>query len=86
MEEYDEGTVLTVNIFSGSVEEDGISNTFGGIVMIENHGVSGYIANGTGKVFRDGDGFADLEDWPSTGEANAAAFDAHVLSTSVRTD
>lgn len=77
-EDYEAGTVLTINIFSGSVEEDGILNAFEGIVMIENHGISGFIANGTGKVFRDGDGFADLQEWPSAGELNTAAFGTDV--------
>lgn len=85
-EEYEAGTVLTVNIFSGGVEADGISSAFGGIVMIENHGINGYIENGTGRIFRDGDGFADLDEWPSTGGINTAAFETDVLSTNVWTE
>lgn len=66
------GTVLSVNIFSGVVEEDGISAAFGGIVMIENQEISGFIPNGTGRIFRDKDGFSELTQWPTPNPSKAS--------------
>lgn len=66
----EQDTVLSVNFFSGTVEDGGISSAKGGIIVIENHDIGIFIPNGTGRLFKDGDGFADLDEWPSTGGAD----------------
>lgn len=66
----EQDTVISVNFFSGTVEDGGISEAKGGIMVIENHNIGVFIPNGTGRLFKDGDGFADLKEWPRTGELN----------------
>ena len=61
-------TVVSVNFFSGTIEDAGISSPKGGIMVLDNRGLQQFLPNNTGRLFVDGDDFADLDKWPSTGE------------------
>lgn len=70
-EVVEQDTVISVNFFSGTVEDGGISSAKGGIIVVENHGIGIFIPNGTGRLFEDEDGFSDLDEWPQTGTLKA---------------
>lgn len=61
---YPEGTVLSMNVFSGTLTSDGIANAYYALIMLDNAGNSGLIANDTGRSFEDGDQFSEITDWP----------------------
>jgi hypothetical protein len=63
----EQDTVVSVNFLSGTIDDNGIRDAFGGIIVIDDRGIGIFIPSGTGRVFTDGDGFAELEKWPSTG-------------------
>lgn len=65
-----EDTVISVNFFSGILEDGGVSSPKGGILVLDNRGIEPFLPNGTGRLFVDGDGFAELDQWPSTGESD----------------
>lgn len=62
--QYTEGTVLSMNVFSGTLTPNGIENAFYALIMIDNAGVSSLIENGTGRSFEDGDQFSESLEWP----------------------
>lgn len=64
----EQDTVVSVNFFSGIIEDTGISSPKGGVIVLENKGLQPFLPNSTGRLFVDGDDFADLDKWPSTGE------------------
>lgn len=66
----EQDTVISVNFFSGKVQDGGVAEAKGGILVIENQDIGYFIPNGTGRLFKDGDGFADLDEWPRTGQEN----------------
>lgn len=68
----EQDTVISVNFFSGIVEDGGITSAKGGIIVVENHGIGIYVPNGTGRLFEDEDGFAELDEWPRTGTLKSA--------------
>lgn len=59
-----EGTVLSMNVFSGTLTEDGIANAYYALIMLDNAGNSGLIPNDTGRSFEDGDQFSEATEWP----------------------
>lgn len=63
----EQDTVVSVNFLSGTIDDNGIRDAFGGIIVVDDKGIGIFIPSGTGRVFIDGDGFAELEEWPSTG-------------------
>lgn len=69
----DEGTVITMNIFSGILTEDGISEPHYCFFMVDNGGVSGILPNGTGRSFEDADGFAVISAWPDQAGKHAGS-------------
>ena len=54
------GTTIMVEIFSGTMTSNGITNFHDGIIMLDNGGLSGYILNGQGRVFYDQDGNSEF--------------------------
>lgn len=72
---YPEGTVLSMNVFSGTLTEDGIADAYYALIMLDNAGNSGLIPNDTGRSFEDGDQFSEFTDWPYdenfTGRSNS---------------
>lgn len=61
---YPEGTVLSMNVFSGTLTEDGIANAYYALIMLDNAGNPGLIPNDTGRSFEDGDQFSEFTEWP----------------------
>ena len=59
-----EGTVLSMNIFSGILANGGVEDPHYSLIMIDDGGVSGVIPAETGRSFEDGDGFAEISEWP----------------------
>ncbi|MEQ8525276.1 hypothetical protein [Gracilimonas sp.] len=57
-------TIRSVRVFSGIVTEDGIDNPQLALMMKENAGFDDIIPNGTGRSFDDGDGLAEIDEWP----------------------
>lgn len=57
-------TILSVEIFSGTVTDEGISSPYSGFIMVDNGGLSSLVDNGTGRSFEDGNGHAELSTWP----------------------
>lgn len=57
------GTVVSLDVFSGIITEDGITAPHSAFIMIDNGGVSGFLPNETGRSFEDGDGLAELTTW-----------------------
>lgn len=64
VQEFEEGTVTMISLYSGILTADGIEEPHYAGVMIENSDVDERIPNGTGQSFRDGDGFSALAEWP----------------------
>jgi hypothetical protein len=73
---YPEGTVLSMNVFSGTLTEDGIADAFYALIMLDNAGNSGLIPNDTGRSFEDGDQFSEITEWPFD-ERGIAIFDSN---------
>lgn len=71
----EQDTVVSVNFLSGEIDDNGIRNAYGGIIVIDDKDIGIFIPSGTGRVFTDGDGFAELEKWPSTGEGENLSAD-----------
>lgn len=67
----EQDTVVSVNFLSGKIVDNGIRDAHGGIIVVDDQDIGIFIPSGTGRVFIDEDGFAELEKWPSTGEASA---------------
>ncbi len=61
---YPEGTVLSMNVFSGTLADGGIANAYYALIMLDNAGNSGLIPNDTGRSFEDGDQFSEATEWP----------------------
>lgn len=57
-------TILSVEIFSGTITDEGISSPYSGFIMVDNGGLSSLVDNGSGRSFEDGDGQAELSTWP----------------------
>ncbi|PKO96650.1 MAG: hypothetical protein CVU12_04240 [Bacteroidetes bacterium HGW-Bacteroidetes-7] len=49
-----------VYVYSGTLAGNGINNLSYGLFMLDNHGFSGYIQNGEGRVFYDSDYFSEI--------------------------
>lgn len=64
----EQDTVVSVNFLSGTIDDNGIRDVNGGIIVVDDRDIGIFIPSGTGRVFIDGDGFAELEKWPSTGD------------------
>lgn len=64
VQEFEEGTVTMISLFSGTLTADGIEDPQLAGVMIENSGVEERIPNGTGQSFKDGNDFSALDEWP----------------------
>lgn len=60
---YPEGTVLSMNVFSGTLTEDGIANAYYALIMLDNAGDPSLIPNDTGRSFEDGDQFSEFTVW-----------------------
>lgn len=60
----DYGNVLSMNVYSGTLTDDGIENPQYALVMLDNGDNPGLIPNDTGRSFEDGDGFSDNTEWP----------------------
>lgn len=82
----EQDTVISVNFLSGTIEDGGIRDSKGGIIVVDNHDIGIFIPSGTGRVFRDGDGFAELEKWPSTGEMDLSSQNTDQLNIKMRID
>ncbi|MFO7846114.1 MAG: hypothetical protein R6V27_06110 [Balneolaceae bacterium] len=67
-QDYDGDILQSVSLFSGKVTSEGIEEPHLATVMIDNAGVESMIPNGTGYSFVDGEGFAEIIEWPE-GEA-----------------
>lgn len=63
-QDYDGDIVKMVSLISGKVTAEGIEEPRMAGVMVDNAGVEDKIPNGTGRSFEDGDGFADIVEWP----------------------
>ena len=64
-EQHREGEIVrSVNLFSGIVTSEGIEDPHVAIVMVDNAGFEDLIPDGSGRSFEDGNGFAELADWP----------------------
>lgn len=61
--ERTDGTSISLNIFSGIITNEGISEPHYTLIMIDDGGVSGVIPNDTGRSFEDGDNLAEVTDW-----------------------
>lgn len=61
---YPEGTVLSMNVFSGTLTEGGIANAYYALIMLDNAGNPTLIPNDTGRSFEDGDQFSEITTWP----------------------
>lgn len=64
MSERPGGVAISMNIFSGVVSEKGISDPHYAFFMVDDSGAGGFIPNGTGRTFIDGDGIAEISVWP----------------------
>lgn len=62
--ERDGETIRTIHVFTGIVTEDGIEEPHLAIMMDTNPGFDDIIPNGTGRSFVDGNGFAEVAEWP----------------------
>ena len=51
--------VIMVQIYSGTIDDTGIINSYFGVIMADNGGNAGIISNGQGRVFWDSDGISD---------------------------
>lgn len=71
----DQDTVVSVNFLSGTIEDNGIREAMGGIMVVKNQGLESFIPRGTGRVFKDEDDFSELGKWPSTGEGTLSKVD-----------
>lgn len=58
----------SLRVFSGRLTDDGIRDYQHALVMLENNGNSGFIANDTGRSFEDGDGLAERSSFPTVNE------------------
>lgn len=72
----EQDTVVSVNFLSGTIDDNGIRDINGGIIVVDDRDISIFIPSGTGRVFIDEDGFAELEKWPSTGEGEISKIEA----------
>ncbi len=80
----EQDTVVSVNFLSGMIDDNGIREAFGGIIVIDDKDIGIFIPSGTGRVFTDGDGFAELEKWPSTGEGDNLSADTFQFNKKVQ--
>ncbi|TVR18427.1 MAG: hypothetical protein EA391_02295 [Balneolaceae bacterium] len=58
------GVAISMNIFSGIVSAHGIEEAHYAFFLVDNGGASGFIPNGTGRTFEDGEGIAEISVWP----------------------
>lgn len=80
----EQDTVVSVNFLSGKIDDNGIREAFGGIIVIDDKDIGIFIPSGTGRVFTDGDGFAELEKWPSTGKSDDISSGNYQLNKKVQ--
>ncbi|MDZ7720885.1 MAG: hypothetical protein U5K72_18850 [Balneolaceae bacterium] len=80
----EQDTVVSVNFLSGTMDDNGIRDAFGGIIVVDDQGIGVFIPSGTGRVFVDGDGFAELGKWPSTGEGEISKMNTDQLIMNYR--
>lgn len=62
--EYENGTVLSMNVFSGTLTDDGIADTYYALIMLDNAEDPTLIPNDTGRSFEDSDQFSESTEWP----------------------
>lgn len=80
----EQDTVVSVNFLSGKIDDNGILEAFGGIIVVDDKNIGIFIPSGTGRVFTDEDGLAELEKWPSTGEGEISNIDTDHLIMNYR--
>lgn len=73
--ERQEGTILSVEIFSGTITSEGISSPYSGFIMVDNGGIDGIVPNGTGRSFEDGDELAEVSTWPESAKLKLSGSD-----------
>ena len=59
-----ESTIKTLYVFSGILEQDGISSPHTALLMLDNDGASQVIPNNTGRSFVHGNNKALTSNWP----------------------
>ena len=56
---------LMLQLFSGRLTSNGVTNFQTAILMLENYGKERFIPNGTGRAFSDGDGMSEFTEFPA---------------------
>ncbi|MCH8558386.1 MAG: hypothetical protein LAT84_11200 [Balneolia bacterium] len=60
--------VVSVQVLSGRLTDEGIADTHFAIMMVDNGEVPDRIPNGTGRSFEDGTGLSEPAEFPGTGD------------------
>ncbi len=60
--------VVSVQVFSGRITEEGVADAHFAFMMVDNGEVPDRIPNGTGRSFEDGTGLSEPAEFPGTGD------------------
>lgn len=60
--------IISVQVFSGRITEEGVADAHFAFMMVDNGEVPDRIPNGTGRSFEDGTGLSEPAEFPGTGD------------------